>query len=79
MQSSGLPVEGVDIAAVTQLFTEPYMVQFLLQNTLGAWWINLHPESPLEKKWAYHKSHVEHDFSAWPKSASEVKIIDPCR
>jgi hypothetical protein len=30
---------GVDeIAAVTQLFTEPYMVQFLLHNTLGAWW-----------------------------------------
>ena len=78
VRSSGLPVEGADIAAVTQLFTEPYMVQFLLQNTLGAWWINLYPESPLEKKWAYYKSQVQHDFSAWPKSASEVKIIDPC-
>jgi hypothetical protein len=78
VQSLDLPVEGADIAALTQLFTEPYMVRFLLQNTLGAWWTNLHPENPLEKKWAYHKSHVEHDFSAWPKSASEVKIIDPC-
>jgi len=30
---------GADqIAAVTQLFTEPYMVEFLLHNTLGAWW-----------------------------------------
>lgn len=27
-----------EIPAVTQLFTEPYMVQFLLDNTLGAWW-----------------------------------------
>jgi hypothetical protein len=27
-----------EIAAVTQLFTEPYMVEFLLHNTLGAWW-----------------------------------------
>src|SRR5262249_18901223 len=27
-----------EIAAVTQLFTEPYMVEFLLQNTVGAWW-----------------------------------------
>lgn len=27
-----------EIAAVTQLFTEPYMVTFLLHNTLGAWW-----------------------------------------
>ena len=30
---------GADqLPAVTQLFTEPYMVQFLLDNSLGAWW-----------------------------------------
>ena len=30
---------GADqLAAVTQLFTEPYMVRFLLDNSLGAWW-----------------------------------------
>ena len=30
---------GADqLPAVTQLFTEPYMVGFLLDNTLGAWW-----------------------------------------
>ena len=27
-----------ELPAVTQLFTEPYMVRFLLDNTLGAWW-----------------------------------------
>ena len=27
-----------ELPAVTQLFTEPYMVSFLLDNTLGAWW-----------------------------------------
>ncbi len=27
-----------EISAVTQLFTEPYMVSFLLDNSLGAWW-----------------------------------------
>jgi len=26
---------------VTQLFTEPYMVSFLLDNALGAWWATL--------------------------------------
>ncbi len=26
-----------ELPAVTQLFTEPYMVQFLIHNTLGAW------------------------------------------
>ena len=30
---------GADqLPAVTQLFTEPYMVRFLLDNSLGAWW-----------------------------------------
>src|SRR4030095_14493661 len=28
-----------EIAPVTQLFTEHYMVEFLLHNTLGAWWV----------------------------------------
>lgn len=27
-----------ELPAVTQLFTEPYMVAFLLDNSLGAWW-----------------------------------------
>ena len=27
-----------ELPAVTQLFTEPYMVSFLLDNGLGAWW-----------------------------------------
>lgn len=27
-----------EISAVTQLFTEDYMVEFLLDNSLGAWW-----------------------------------------
>ena len=27
-----------ELPAVTQLFTEPYMVSFLLDNTLGSWW-----------------------------------------
>ncbi|MCO5211526.1 MAG: BREX-1 system adenine-specific DNA-methyltransferase PglX [Caldilinea sp.] len=28
-----------ELPAVTQLFTEPYMVSFLLDNALGAWWV----------------------------------------
>lgn len=27
-----------ELPSVTQLFTEPYMVSFLLDNSLGAWW-----------------------------------------
>lgn len=70
-------IEGADICAVTQLFTEHYMVQFLLQNTLGAWWLHLHPESPLRKEWVYYKDQMQHDFSAFPKTAREIQLLDP--
>ena len=35
---SGVKIGADELPAVTQLFTEDYMVLFLLHNTLGAWW-----------------------------------------
>jgi len=35
---SEVKIGADEISAVTQLFTEPYMVDFLIHNTLGAWW-----------------------------------------
>jgi hypothetical protein len=35
---SGLKAGAKELSPVTQLFTEDYMVDFLLHNTLGAWW-----------------------------------------
>lgn len=34
---AGGKIGATELPAVTQLFTEPYMVRFLLHNTLGAW------------------------------------------
>jgi hypothetical protein len=31
-------IGGRSVKAVTQLFTEPYLIAFLLDNSLGAWW-----------------------------------------
>ncbi|WP_019570733.1 N-6 DNA methylase [Thioalkalivibrio sp. ALE11] len=35
---SEVKIGARELPAVTQLFTEPYMVSFLLDNALGAWW-----------------------------------------
>ena len=35
---AGNKIGADELPAVTQLFTEDYMVEFLLHNTLGAWW-----------------------------------------
>jgi hypothetical protein len=38
VNKSGDKITGDTLPAVTQLFTEHYMVLFLLHNTVGAWW-----------------------------------------
>ena len=38
VNKSGKKIGADELPAVTQLFTEDYMVEFLLDNTLGAWW-----------------------------------------
>lgn len=35
---SGVKIGARELPSQTQLFTEPYMVSFLLDNSLGAWW-----------------------------------------
>ncbi len=37
INSSEVKIGARELSAVTQLFTEPYMVSFLLDNSLGAW------------------------------------------
>ena len=38
VNASGNKIGADEISPVTQLFTEDYMVEFLLHNTIGAWW-----------------------------------------
>lgn len=111
---SEVKIGADEIAVVTQLFTEPYMVEFLLHNTLGAWWAGkklaatdaatAKTEDELRKKitlpgvnWEYLRfvrsspskgeGRGEGDgswrpaagtFDGWPKTAAELKLLDPC-
>ncbi|MFO0652823.1 MAG: hypothetical protein U0326_41790 [Polyangiales bacterium] len=72
-----------ELPAVTQLFTEPYMVDFLLQNTLGAWWVGRHGKADLPVEMPYLRflddgTPASGTFDAWPKTAKELKVLDPC-
>jgi hypothetical protein len=53
VNDSGNKIGADELPAVTQLFTEDYMVDFLLQNTLGAWWVGHHPTDPLPVEMPY--------------------------
>lgn len=83
VSGSGSKIEQLDLAAYSQLFTEDYMVRFLLENSLGAWWAARHPDSPLVKGFKYLRFREDGtpaagDFSGWPARAAEVTVMDPC-
>lgn len=76
-------IGGAELGPVTQLFTENYMVRFLLENSVGAWWAVRHPDSPLVREFEYLRFDGEGDpaagrFDGWPHRAAEVTIMDPC-
>ena len=53
MKQAGTKVGADELPAVTQLFTEQYMVAFLLENALGGWWHSRHPRMKLPVEMPY--------------------------
>src|SRR5207244_1153542 len=49
----GAKIEGAEIIPATCIYTEPYIVRFLVQNSLGALWAGMHPDSALPRTWPY--------------------------
>ena len=106
VNASGKKIGAEEISPVTQLFTEDYMVEFLLHNTLGAWWAGkldpivaadeaearakaaLPVRDGIEVTWTYLRFIQDEatktwmpaagTFEGWPKSAAEIKFLDPC-
>lgn len=83
VNESGVKIGGADLSPVTQLFTENYMVRFLLENSLGAWWAARHPSSALLAGWEYLRRNEDGtpaagSFSDWPDRAADVTVMDPC-
>ena len=70
-----------ELPAVTQLFTEPYMVRFLLANSLGAWWAARFPDKPTPLHSTHPQPTVTADgfrFKEWPDDLASLKVLDPC-
>jgi hypothetical protein len=83
VNAAGEPITGETLPAVTQLFTEPYMVSFLLENTIGAWWSARHPGEPLPVEMPYLRrledgTPAAGAFEGWPKKWHEFTLLDPC-
>src|SRR5690606_18193559 len=82
VNASGEKITGNTLPAVTQLFTEDYMVDFLLQNSLGAWYVSRFPDTKLRHDWEYLRyrddgTPAAGTFDTWPDSVAEVTVMDP--
>ncbi|MDE2958402.1 MAG: N-6 DNA methylase [Bacteroidota bacterium] len=83
INASEIKIGADELPAVTQLFTEPYMVAFLLENTLGAWCESRYAGSKCTKRLSYLRRLEDRGlagggFEDWPDTFAEVKILDPC-
>jgi len=50
----GKVVKSEDIPAATQLFTPNWIVQYLVQNSVGRLWLMANPTSTLKSQWPYY-------------------------
>jgi len=65
-----------DIPAVTQLFTIRWVVRFLVENSLGRLWIEMHPDSKLIKSLSYFVPTKEHNERGM-KLVKDITFLDP--
>jgi hypothetical protein len=66
-----------ELAAKTQLFTEPYMVQWLLQNSLGRSYHEAYPQSLLPANWAYYVQPEQLKVGTYT-TLDHLTLLDPC-
>ena len=83
INASGDKIDGEKLPAVTQLFTEPYMVHFLIDNTLGAWWVSRNPGVRPPVKFEFLRllddgTPAAGKFEGWPGKTAQVTSLDPC-
>ena len=73
------PTAKDDIPYVTQIFTPDWVVKYLVENSLGRYWLDRHPNEELEAKWKYlvkkkEKTEVIRDG----RRIEDITFIDPC-
>ena len=83
INKSGDKIDGKKLPAVTQLFTEPYMVHFLIDNTIGAWWVSRNPGVKPPAKFEYLRfledgTPAAGKFEGWPDRTAAITTMDPC-
>ena len=73
-------VKKEDIPAATQLFTTDWVVRYMVDNSLGRYWIERHPESTLAEKLQFFVKPKNGEIAYIQEMVSpqEMTFFDPC-
>lgn len=78
----GKVIKKEDIPAATQLFTTDWVVRYMVDNSLGRYWIERHPESTLAQSLQYFvrpkSGEIAYEQENAPCKPQELTLFDPC-
>ncbi|OLN30828.1 BREX-1 system adenine-specific DNA-methyltransferase PglX [Desulfosporosinus metallidurans] len=76
-----------NIPAATQLFTPKWIVQYMVENSLGRLWLESHPNEELKAQWKYYLEEAEQEPEVQQQldvlknpdlNPLDIKVLDPC-
>lgn len=80
LMAAGKAYKKEEIPAVTQLFTPNWIVKYMVQNSVGAKWLETYPDSPLKSKMEYYIEPAKHSVNAKKDKSVEpetITVLDP--
>ena len=88
-RKKGTKINKEDIPAATQLFTPDWIVRYMVENSLGRFWLEGHPNDELKNSWKYYLDEAEQEPEVAAKleeikeeykgyKPEEIKLIDIC-
>ena len=76
----GKVVKKEEVAAATQLFTTDWVVRYIVDNSVGRYWIERHPESKLKESLKYFVSPKTQPLQTVNEDVTpqDLTVFDPC-
>lgn len=74
----GKAIKKEDVPAATQLFTTHWVVQYMVDNSLGRYWIERNPESDLKSKLKFYVEPENFTTVDEKISLEDLTVFDPC-
>ncbi|MDD4029031.1 MAG: BREX-1 system adenine-specific DNA-methyltransferase PglX [Caldisericia bacterium] len=74
-KDSGDKTEYNKVSLQSQVYTPRWVVQFLVENSLGKLYLEMHPDSEIKRR--YKIANAPQTQERKPKPLHEIKIIDP--